>query len=90
MIVWVSVQTMTFKWFVAMTSHHVSGLFDSSGIILYLLQRHGLIDVGTQVVIASHDAMIQFSTPTKRTGMYQYIILSVWLMPWAFQVYKHQ
>ena len=62
-----------------MTNHYVSGLFDSSGILLHQLQR--VIDVGTQAVTASHDAMIQFCPATKRTGMYQYIILNVWLMP---------
>ena len=68
----------------AMSNQYVSGLFDSSGKALYLLQRLGVIGVGTQAVAASHDAMIQFCTATKRTGMYQYIILNKWLMPFAF------
>ena len=35
----VPVWRMTFRWFVAMTNHYVSGLFDSSGICLYQSQR---------------------------------------------------
>ena len=72
-----------------MTSHYVSGLFDSSGIIVYVLQRLGLIDVGAEAVTTSHNVTIQFSSATKTTGMYHYIILNVWLMPWAFQLHKH-
>ena len=72
------------KWFVVFANHYVSGLFDSSGIILYLLQRPGVIDVNTQAITASHDAMIQFRSATKRTGTYQYIPLNIWLMPCAF------
>ena len=33
-----------------------SGLLNSSGIILYLLQRLKVIDVGIQAITASHDA----------------------------------
>ena len=89
-IAWVPVQRMTFKWFVAINNHYVDGLFNSSGLILYLLQRVGVIDVGTQAVTPSHYATIQFCSATKRTGTYQYIILNVWLMPCAFQIHKNQ
>ena len=69
----------------AINNHYVSGFFDSSGIILYLLQGLGVIDVGTQAVTASHDAMIQFAQQQK---VYMYvsipIILNIWLMPCAF------
>ena len=69
---WVPVERKTFKLFVAMTTnYYVSRLFDSSGTILYLLQRLVLIDVGTQAITASHDAMTQFCSATKRTSMYQ-------------------
>ena len=37
---------------------YVSALFDSSGITLYPLQRLESIDVGTQVVTATHPALI--------------------------------
>ena len=32
-----------------------------------------MIGLGTQAVTASHDAMIQFCSATRRTGAYQYI-----------------
>ena len=63
---------MTFKWFVAMTNHYVGGLFDSSDITLYLLQRLKVIDVGTQASTASHDAMIQFAQQ-QRVYIYMYV-----------------
>ena len=40
--------------------------------------------MGTKVFTIIHDAMIQFRSATKRTGMYQYIILYKWLMAGAF------
>ena len=67
------------RWFIAMTNHYVSGLYGSSGVLLHQLQR--VIDEGTQAVTGSHDAMIQFCPATKRTSMYQYVILNVWPMP---------
>ena len=39
--------------------------------------------MGTQAITATHDAMIQFCSATKRTSMYQYITLNVWLIPCA-------
>ena len=89
-IAWVAVQRMTFKWFVAMTSHYVTGLFESLGIILYKLQRLGLIDVDTRAFTAGHDALIQFSFATKGTGRYQYVLVNMWLMPCAFPSTQNQ
>ena len=63
----------------AMTNHYVSEIFHSPGILLHQLQR--VVDLGTLTVTASHDAIIQFCPTTKRTGMYQYIIQNVCLMP---------
>ena len=67
-----------------MTNHYVSELLDSFGIILYVLQRLGVIDVGTQAITASHNAKSQFCLATVITGTYQCIILNKWLMPCAF------
>ena len=66
----VSFQRMICQWFVVMTDHYVSGLLIFIGIILFLLQRLGVIEVGTQAITASHNAMIQF---TQQQMVYVYI-----------------
>ena len=45
----------------AVTNHYVSRIFDSAGMILYLLSTLGAIEVGTQAVTASRDATSQFA-----------------------------
>ena len=89
-IPWMPVKRMTLKCFMAMTNHYLSGLFDWSSIILCLLQRLGVIDVGTQAITASHDATIQFCSTTKRSGTCQNIIPNIWLMPCAFSGIQSQ